>query len=66
MNTKTYLEKAKDKEILKHILGYIVSDTGSEREVEFANAIESSTDGEITKDEFHDWIASFDLNDYFE
>jgi uncharacterized protein YbgA (DUF1722 family) len=66
MNTKTYIEKAKDKEILKHILGYIVSDTGSEREDEFANAIEISTEGEITKDEFHDWIGSFDLNDYFE
>lgn len=66
MIDKTYLEKAKDKEILKHILGYIISDTVSEREVEFANAIEASTDGEITKDEFHDWIASFDLNYYFE
>lgn len=66
MNTKTYIEKAKDREILNHILGYIVSDTGSKREDEFAAAIETSTDGEITRDEFHDWIGEFDINDYID
>jgi hypothetical protein len=66
MNTKTYIEKAKDREILDHILGYIVSDTGSQREDEFAEAIELSTNGEITKEEFHDWMGTFDLRDYID
>ena len=64
MNTKTYIEKSKDKEILNHILLYIVEDTSSQREDEFAIAIENSTNGEITKEEFHDWIAEFDINSY--
>jgi hypothetical protein len=64
MNTKTYIERAKDKEILNNILGYILSDTDSKREDEFAKAIEISTDGEITEEEFHDWIGEFDVNDY--
>ena len=64
MNTKTYIEKAKDKEILNHILLYIISPPSSQREDEFAIAIENSTNGEITKEEFHDWIAEFDINSY--
>jgi hypothetical protein len=64
MNTKTYIEKSKDKEILNHILLHIVDDTSSQRENEFARAIEKSTDGKITKEEFHDWIADFDINSY--
>ena len=64
MNTKTYIEKSKDKEILNHILLYIIEDTSSQRENEFARAIEKSTDGKITKEEFHDWIAEFDINSY--
>lgn len=63
---KTYIEKAKDREILNHILGYIVSDTGSVREDEFADAIELSSDGEITKEEFHEWMGTFDLRDYID
>jgi hypothetical protein len=59
---KTYLEKAKDKEILKNILLYIVSDSDSAKENELAEWVENATDGQITKNEFHDWIASFDIN----
>lgn len=66
MNTKTYIEKAKDREIINHILGYIVSDTGSKREDEFAAAIELSSDGEITTEEVHDWLGTFDLRDYID
>ena len=66
MNNKTYIERAKDYEILNHILGYIVSDTGSRREDEFAKAIEISSNGEVSEEEFHDWIASFNLRDYIE
>jgi hypothetical protein len=66
MNTKTYIEKAKDREILNHILAYISSDSGSAREDEFAAAIETSTAGEITKEEFHDWMGTFDLRDYID
>lgn len=62
MNTKTYIEKSKDKEILNHILLYIIEDTSSQRENEFARAIEKSTDGKITKEEFHNWIANFNTN----
>jgi hypothetical protein len=64
MNTKTYIEKAKDKEILKHILESIAGSNSTEDE--FAAIVSSATDDEITEGEFHDWIASFDLNDYFE
>ena len=66
MNNKTYVERAKDYEILNHILGYIASDTGSQREDEFAKAIETSSEGEITKEEFHNWIGEFNLRDYIE
>lgn len=61
---KTYIKRAKDKEILTHILGYIMSDTDSSREIEFAKVIEESSDGEITENEFYDWISEFDINDY--
>ena len=63
MSTKTYIEKSRDKEILNHILLHIVDDTSSQRENEFARAIEKSTDRKITKQEFHDWIADFDVNE---
>ncbi len=61
---KTYNDRAKDKEIINKILLYIVSDTNSEREVEYATMIEEATNGEILKEEFHDWVAEFDINDY--
>lgn len=64
MNTKTYIEKAKDREMLKHILEYIGDNTKLEDVL--AKTIEDGTDGAITKDEFHDWMGTFDLNDYTE
>lgn len=66
MNNKTYIEKAKDREILNHILEYIASSTNSIREDEFAEAVELSSDGQIPKEEFHDWMGTFDLRDYID
>ena len=60
---KTYIERAKDKEIINKILLHIVS-SNSEREDEYALMIEESTDGAITKEEFHDWICKFNIGDY--
>lgn len=56
---KTNIEKAKNQRIIKVMMNYICLDT--EMENEFASAVEIETEGEITKEEFHDWFSKFDI-----
>lgn len=62
--SKTYIEKAKDREIINYILAYIGSDTSVENK--YSEMVEESSNGEITKNEFHDWMGTFDLREYID
>lgn len=57
---KNYIEEARTKMILKAITDYICLNNKTENE--FAEAVQDYTDEQVTIEEFHDWITSFDVD----
>ena len=48
-----------DIKIIEQVLLYVCND--DKTEIECAKAVELGTQGEVSKDNFHDWIAKFSL-----